>query len=466
MGSEKRKFALWALSWPIFVELFLQFLLGAADTVMVSRISDDAVAVVGFSNQLFHALMILFTMIANGGGILIAQRIGAGKQEEARAIGLLVVNACLAVGIALSLLLYFQARPLAQLFGLEEQLLPLAGTYISITGGGMVLIALMMAFGTVIRNTGNTRTPMYVALGINVLHVVLNYLFIFGALGFPKWGLTGVAVSTVVSRVVGAVVLLFVFVHAFERKVELREFAFFDRKLFGEIFRIGWPLGLNGSAWVFSQLAIYAYLALLGAKELAARTYMNTLESFCFMLGWAIAMGLQIQIAHLYGAGRTKEAYRAAYRGMWTGLALVMPNALIIYLTGDTALGIFTRDREIIAMGMSLLALNLVLQPLKMVNMAIGNALNAVGDTRFNMVMAVIFMGSIAGVLSYVLGVRAGWGLPGIYFCMILDEAIRGVGVLLRWRGRKRLREKERELASAPPDKAVRSAHGRAVLDM
>jgi putative MATE family efflux protein len=464
MRSEQRRFTLWALAWPIFVELFLQFLLGTADTIMVSRISDDAVAVVGFSNQLFNALMILFTMTANGGGILIAQRIGAGRREEARSIGLLVVNVCLAVGIALSLLLSFQARPLARLLGLEERLLPLADTYISIVGGGMVLTALMMGFGSVIRNTGNTRTPMYVSLGMNVVHVILNYLFIFGALGFPKWGLTGVAVSTVVCRLLGAAILLFVFVHAFDRKVLLREFAFFDRKLFGEIFRIAWPLGLNGAAWVFSQLAIYAYLAMLGAKELAARTYMNTLESFCFMLGWAIAMGLQIQIAHLFGAGKTREAYRGAYRGMWIGLALVMPNAVIIYLIGETALGFFTRDQEIIAMGMSLLALNLLLQPAKMVNMAMGNALNAVGDTRFNMVMAVLFMGGIAGVLSYVLGVRAGWGLPGIYLCMILDEAIRGVGVLLRWRGRKRLRE--RESASSPPDTPGRPARGRTALEM
>ena len=81
-----------------------------------------------------------------------------------------------------------------------EHLLPLAGTYISIVGGGMVLIAMMATMSTVIRNTGNTRAPMYVAIGMNIIHVIMNYGFIFGAFGFPQWGLTGVAISTVVSR--------------------------------------------------------------------------------------------------------------------------------------------------------------------------------------------------------------------------------------------------------------------------
>src|SRR5690606_30636129 len=104
-SSDIRKYTLWALAWPIFIELFLQFLLGAADTLMVSRISDDAVAVVGFSNQLFSAVMTLFVTVSSGAGILIAQKLGARKSEDARRIGIMSLSVSGGIGLALSVVL-------------------------------------------------------------------------------------------------------------------------------------------------------------------------------------------------------------------------------------------------------------------------------------------------------------------------------------------------------------------------
>lgn len=447
MALSNKKISLWMLAWPIFIELFLQFLLGAADTLMVSRISDDAVAVVGFSNQLFQALTTLFITVASGAGILIAQKIGSKNGEDARTIAIMAVKVSAIIGLLLSGLLILIPGEIAAVLQLPENLIPLAKTYISIVGGGMVLIALMSALSTSIRNTGNTKGPMYTAIGMNVVHVFFNYAFIFGAFGFPKWGLMGVAISTVLCRLLATIVLFIMFLSSFERTIALSDFNVFNRKLFGEILRIGWPLGVNMSCWVFTQLLIFTFLAILGSNELAARTYMNTLESFCFMLGYSIALAVQIQIAHLFGAGKVKEAYHIAFRAMWIGLAVVTVNAFLIYLFGKQLLGMFTENKEIVALGVSLLGMNLLLQPGKMINMALGNSLNAVGDTRFTMWTSVFSMWLIATGLAYFVGIQLGWGLIGIYACMILDEYIRGILSLIRWRGQKFLRRAERDEA-------------------
>lgn len=448
MNRQATKLTLWALAWPIFIELFLQFLLGAADTLMVSRISDDAVAVVGFSNQLFSAVMTLFVTVSSGAGILIAQKLGARKSEDARRIGIMSLSVSGGIGLALSVVLSLFPRQISSWLQLPEELLPLAETYVSIVGGGMVLVALMSALSSAIRNTGNTKGPMYIAIGMNVVHVALNYAFIFGAWGFPKWGLLGVALSTVICRLLAVLVLLYMFLHTFERRIALPDFKLFDRGLFGEILRIGWPLGVNMSCWVFSQMAIFSYIAMIGAAELAARTYMNTLESFCFMLGYSIALALQIQIAHLFGAGRMQEAYRTAFRGLGIGLALVLVNALVIYAIGKPVLGLFTQDPTIVAFGVSLLGLNILLQPGKMVNMALQNSLNAVGDTRFTMWISLGSLSIIASGVSYWMGIGLGWGLTGIYIAMILDEYIRGALSFVRWRGGKKLRASGGDMAA------------------
>lgn len=264
--QERNKFSLWMLAWPVFIELFLQFLLGAADTLMVSRISDDAVAVVGFSNQLFNALSTLFATVASGAGILIAQRIGSRNNDEARSIAIISVKVSAIIGLVLSLILYLMPGSIATILQLPANLLPLAKIYISIVGGGMVLGAVMSALSTVIRNTGNTRGPMYIALGMNVVHLFLNYSFIYGEFGFPQWGLTGVAISTVTSRLLATVVLYVMFLKAFDRRIFFKDFRLFDNKLFKEILKIGWPLGVNMSCWVFSQLLIFSYIAMLGSK--------------------------------------------------------------------------------------------------------------------------------------------------------------------------------------------------------
>jgi putative MATE family efflux protein len=450
MAADKNKFTLWHLAWPVFIETFLQFLLGAADTLMVSRISDDAVAVVGLSNQLFQALTVLFTTIASGAGILIAQRLGSGSRNEARTIGIMAVNTSVVIGIVLSAALYIWAWDIAKLLQIPDRLLPMAQIYVSIVGGSMVLTALMTALSTVVRNTGNTKAPMYTAFMMNIIHVVLNYAFIYGALGFPQWGLTGVSISTVLSRLIATLLLLFVFLNTFERRVGFRDMVVsFNKKLFKEVLVIGWPLGIHMSCWVLTQLVIFTFLARMGAMELAARTYLNTLESFCFTLGYSVALAVQIQIAHLYGGGHTKKAYSAAYKALWVGMALVTVNSLLLFFFGRSFLGLFTHNQEIINLAVSLLAFNLILQPGKMLNMGLGGALNGVGDTRYLMYTSLFSMWVIATGLSYMLGIHLGWGLVGIYVAMIIDEYVRGLLALRRWRGRKYLRRLEEEQRQA-----------------
>jgi len=322
--------------------------------------------------------------------------------------------------------------------------------YITFVGGGLFMVGMTASLGTAIRNTGNTRGPMYTGVAVNIIHILLNYLLIFGVFGLPELGLAGIGISSVISRLLGVVALFYMFNRSFEQNIRLSDFLTFNRKLFGEILRISWPLGLNSSSWVFSQLAIYSFLAMLGAKELAARTYLNTMESFCYTLGYAVAMAGQIQIAHLFGAGRLKEAYRSAYRTLFIGLAIVSANVLLLFLFGRTLLGFFTTDQAIISIGVSLLALNLILQPCKMLNMALGNSLNAIGDTRYTMYISLFSMSLIAIGGSYALGISAGWGLIGIYCSMIADEALRGLLVLIRWRNRKILRTAEAKLVTEP----------------
>jgi putative MATE family efflux protein len=432
-----KKMTLFALVWPIMIELLLQFMIGAADTLMVSRISDDAVGVVGISNQFFQAVIMLFVLVSSGAGIVISQKIGAGKLLDAKVVAAMALSITMGIGLVISLLLFFGAGMFVVLLQVPEELKLMTEQYIRIVGSGTVVMAGVLTLGSIIRSTGNTKGPMLVAIAMNLIHIFGNYVFIFGALGFPQLGLFGVSLSTVGSRLVAMFVLYYIFQKAFVSSIRLSDYKKYDRTLLKEVARVGVPMSLSSASWTVSQVVLYSMVATMGAIQLSARTYLNTMESFSFLAGWSFAMAVQIQVAQFYGAGLMEKAYRAAYRALMWGEIVVISNTLLLIIFGRSILGAFTENQEIISICMSILILNLVLQPLKMVNMPLNNSLNAVGDTKYVMYISIASMWVVSVGGTYLFGVKLGWLIYGVYGAMILDEAIRGFLAFRRWRSRR-----------------------------
>ncbi|MFC5447149.1 MATE family efflux transporter [Paenibacillus aestuarii] len=447
-----KKMTLFGLVWPIMIELFLQFMIGTADTLMVSRISDDAVAVVGISNQFFQAVIVLFALISSGAGIVISQKLGAGKEEVARRVASMAFVLTLGIGVVVSLFLFVQTEMFVQMLQVPVQLHAMTAQYIRIVGGGTIVMAAVLTLSTIIRSTGNTKGPMLVAVGMNLVHILGNYIFIFGAFGLPKWGLFGVSLSTVGSRLLALIVLFYIFRKSFAVFIQWRDFRIFNRPLLGEVAKVGLPMAFSSASWTVSQVVIFSMVATMGAEQLAARTYLNTLESFSFLAGWSFAMAVQIQVAHLFGAGQMERAYRSLYKALFWGELVVIVNTLLLFSFGRLILGAFTDNPHIIAVVIGILALDLILQPLKMWNMPLGNSLNAVGDTQYVMKVGIIVMWIVAVGGTYLLGIKSGWLLHGVYIAMIMDEGIRGFLVQRRWIARKRL---PREAAAAADVRAV-----------
>ncbi|AOZ92508.1 MATE family efflux transporter [Paenibacillus crassostreae] len=435
-------YSLYNLAWPIMLEMSLQFMIGTVDTIMVSRISDEAVAAVGICNQFFAALFVLFTMISGGAGILVAQKLGAGNELEARKAASLAFSFNVMIGIAVSLVVHFNTDLILTLMQVPPEIKPLAQQYLYIVGSGAIMMALLQVCSNIIRNTGNTKATMMIAIGMNLIHIVFNYVFIFGSFGFPELGMVGVGISTVLSRTLAALMLFIILLNSFSSRLTFAEFVRWNKKIVKEIAKIGVPLALGGGTYSITQLVIAAFIGTMGALELATRSYLSTVESFAFLFGMAIAMAVQIRTAHLYGSGKRKEAYSDVWKALKWGIVLVEVNTLILVILGKYILNWFTSDESIIALGVFLLIINIVLQPGKMMNMTMGNALNAVGQTRYVMITSIISMWLVSVGLAYVLGIVLEMGLLGVYIAMIVDEYLRGILVALRWRkGKGQMRD-------------------------
>ncbi|GLJ03904.1 hypothetical protein OAS1_31530 [Bacillus sp. YKCMOAS1] len=208
--DEKTHPSLFALTWPIFIEISLYMLMGSADTLMLSQYSDNSVAAVGVSNQLLNLLIVMFSFITTGTTIVIAQLLGADRKQEATQVAYVSLGTNFLISFVISLLMFMLAVPILHMMGLSSELMPDAAVFLQIVGLLSFIQALIMTYSAILKSYGYTRDTMYVTIGMNLLNVAGNYLVIFGPFGFPVLGVMGVAFSTSLARLIGLMAMILI----------------------------------------------------------------------------------------------------------------------------------------------------------------------------------------------------------------------------------------------------------------
>ncbi len=155
----------------------------------------------------------------------------------------------------------------------------------------------------IIRVHGWTKQTMYVSLGMNILHVVGNYILIFGHFGAPELGVQGAAISTVISRLLAVFVFIWLFYQVLEVKVKLRTFFTFSKDYVRKILSIGIPSALEQIMYQVCQIVFLYYVTYLGVESLAARQYAVNISMFTYLFAMAIGMGTAIIVGRYVGAG-------------------------------------------------------------------------------------------------------------------------------------------------------------------
>ncbi|WP_078553566.1 MATE family efflux transporter [Bacillus alkalicellulosilyticus] len=434
---EVKKLSIIAVTWPIFIETLLHFSLRTADTFMISKVSDEAVAAVGVANQLVMFLFFLFQFVATGCAIVVAQYLGAKKYGEIRKLTANAISMNFLFGLLIATLVVLFSRQLLGLFQLEPHLFQEARVYLMIVGGALVFQALCVTMSAIIQTHGFTKETMYVSVGMNILNIIGNYLFIFGAFGVPKLGVPGVAIATAISQFLAMIAYGLMLYYRVKLKIEWSELIRWQKERIKKILSIGIPSSMTIISYSSSQIVVTAFITLLGTQMLATRIYTINILFFVMILGISLGRGSQIIIGHLIGAGKMDEAYKQALRnGRWS-ILMAMGTTLIIYLLREPLLGLFTSDPEIIYMGATLLLMGFLLEPGRCLNLIYGATLQGAGDARYMMIVSVTVIWLFSVPLYYLLGIHWGFGLIGIWIAFIADEWLRGILLYGRWKTRK-----------------------------
>ncbi|OBW55935.1 MATE family efflux transporter [Solibacillus silvestris] len=437
MENSTKELRLFKLTWPLFLELFLFMLMGLADTFMLSAVSDDAVAGVGTANQYIQIAILLLGVIGTGASIVVSQYLGSRLIAEASQIAALSVTLNLLVGLVISGLFILFSDVLMKMMNLQGAVLEAAQSYLVIVGGFIFVQALITSMSSIIRVQGWTKQTMYVSLAMNIVHVVLNYILIFGKFGMPELGVEGAAISSVISRVLASVVFFWLLYQALEVRIEWADYYRLSKNYISKILKIGIPSALEQVLYQTNQIVLLYYVTFIGAEALSARQYAVNISMFTYLFAMAIGMATAILVGRYVGAGEKELAYSKVWFGVKSALIFTLSMVAIIILFREPFMRIFTDNEEIIQIGASVLLLSILLETGRTINITIINSLRASGDAAYPVRIGFISMIVIGLSLGYLFVFVLDLGLVGVWLAIACDEWIRAVLVIFRWRSRK-----------------------------
>lgn len=435
---ERERKSLVQLFVPICLETLCYMLAGMVDTLMLSSVNDQAVGAVGTANTYIGIFIIMFSVVSSGMIAVMTQYIGAGRNGvayQAKQQGL-IFSAIL--GVILSVFLFFFAKPVLNLVGVADLLLDYAVTYLKIVGGSCILNALIPIYSSYLRAFGHTKQPLFATLTGNAVNFILNAVFLF----VFDMGVMGVAIATVISRVINLLLVIIAsrrLIHAGEEKDRLPNMV-----VFGQIIRVGLPSAMETALYNLAMTIIIRFLNQMDGEGLnvTARSYAVQITNFSYCVGAALAQANAIMTGWRLGAGKYEECDKGTKKAALIGIAVAAVVEAIFAALSGIIMSWFTDDPEMIALVGKLLAIDIVLEIGRVSNLVFGNALKTSGDAVFTTIIAAIFMYVCAVGGTYLLGVRLGMLVVGAYTGLAMDECIRAICMFFRWQSGK-WREKE-----------------------
>lgn len=430
------------IALPAVGEQLLNTAVGLADVYLVGHLSAAASAQLGYSsaaalagaglaNQMVWIVTVMFMAVSVGSTALIARAIGAGDAEQARRVVQQSFILGAIAGLIASVGAYFLARPFLVLLGATPEMLPLGEAFLHISTLSFCPAALLFVGTACLRGAGDTRTPLYVMLGVNVLNMGISWLLINGNAGMPVLGVVGAATGAAVSRSLGGLAMIILLLRG-RSGLRFVPRAQIDWSLVRRVLHIGGPAA--GEQLVFQgALLIFArFVTGLGTVAYAAHNVTITIESVSFLPGMGYAAAATTLIGQSLGARRPDEAEHSGYETLLQGgLLMMILGGLMVALPG-WFLRLFIDDPAVIAAGIIPLQAAGLIQPAFAVNMILSGALRGAGDTRWPLYSKVISTWGVRLPLTFLVVGLLGFGLNGIWFAMCVDFTVQAL--LAAWR--------------------------------
>ena len=422
------------LIWPLILEQFLSIAVGLADSIMVAQVGEAAVSGVSLVDSISVLMVYIFSAMAAGGAAVCGQYIGRSGYKDARSAGQHLVLLSIMMSAAITILLYvFRGLIVTRLFGsIDSTVMDATNTYYRIVMASIPGIAVYNAGAAIFRAMGRTRITLGISILMNAINVGGNAFLIFG-LGC---GVEGVAIPTLVSRWVAAIVItLLLFNKKYELHLsDLKHFRF-RKRIFRNIISLGIPGGIENGMFQLGKIVLFSYISTMGTACITANAVGGSIALLNVLMGMSINLALVTVVSCCIGAGAYEKAkyyYRKlvlwtyAVTAVWIGIILLcLPTILKIYNVSPEATELAYQIEMIHGICTIFLWTPAFMTP---------TFLKSAGDASYTMIVstATMWIGRVGG--SYLLGSAFGMGVIGVWIAhAVIDWIARGVFFNIRY---------------------------------
>ena len=335
------------LAIPAVGEMTLYMMIWIFDTMMIGKYGGQlAVSSVGLSTEIIYSFfnIIIAVGVSTALTSLISRAIGSKDYKKAE----IIANAGIKIAVVLAFiffsLLFFIPDKILNLAGATKEMLPLATRYAKISSFSFFLLTLSSTTNGVFRGVKDTKTSLYVAGSINIVNLFLDYVLIFGNLGFPEWGITGAAVATVAGNFIG---ILLQWSRLKKLPFKISFFSCVSKKDIWEIIRFAIPSGLQEANFSLSRLLGLTFILSLGTAAFAANQIGIAIEAISTMPGWGVAIACTALVGHSIGENNPNKSqeytlYSTIIASIFMGIL-----ACFFFFIPKTLISFFINKQEI-----------------------------------------------------------------------------------------------------------------------
>ena len=410
------------LAGPIVFSMLMFTLYLMVDLYFVGRLGPDAVAAVSISGNAFFVILGLSFILGIGGMALIAQAFGKRDYEEAATIYKQSLILSTVVGIVATLVGLVIASPYIGFFGGVGQSLEWGIEYFRIFSISFFFVLLLHVIGSCYRGMGDTRTPMIIMVLSTVLNIILDPLLIFGLLGFPRLGVRGAAIASLLSQLVSVgiyVYLIFIRGQHLKIKGPWR----LDLSIIKRSLSIGLPAGLTYFLLALNMLITYRVVSVFGTPALASIGIGFRILQAIYMPVIAITSAMAAIVGQNFGAGKQSRITRTLWTGWAISSGVMILGTILCWISPSFLIGIFINDKEVIHYGVIYLTIMSLGNVFVGTIMTMSAVFQGFGKTYPSFVAA-IFDNVLFALLVFTLPGIFGWGIKAVWWIKLATAAI------------------------------------------
>lgn len=397
------------------------------DAAMVGALGADASAAIGLVasstwvlGSLSHALSIGFT-------VQVAHAVGAGERKQVKQIFVQSLYTCTLFGLFLALLSFILSTPLPLWLGASSSILSGARDYFLIYGLSTPFFIIVYLMTGMLQCTGNMKFPAFMNALMCLLDILFNYIFIF-VFGM---GVKGAALGTAMSAVVTAAILgIHAIFHSEYLKLKGESDFSLDSACIKKAVKIGFPIGVESSAFTGALVVVARMIAPLGSVALSANSFATTAEALCYMPGYGIQEAAITLVGQSVGAKRKDLTKSFSIMTVLTGMIVMTVTGILMYFICPLVFRFLTPNEEIRALSITVLRIELFAEPMYAASIVASGALRGKGDTLVPSILTLISLWVVRIVLSVIL--IPPFGLKGVWIAMAVELSFRGLVLLLR----------------------------------